>query len=64
MSNKSQNSNYFSLLQKSGLYKNMLNFMAIVYVQNLNIIGSLIGNVSSSIASESNDLFSSNLVVT
>ena len=32
MSNKTQNSNYFSLLQKSGSYKNMLNFMAIVYV--------------------------------
>ena len=27
-----QNSNYFSLLQKSGSYKNMLNFMAIVYM--------------------------------
>ena len=32
MSNKSQNSNDFSLLQKSGSYKNMLNFMAIVYL--------------------------------
>ena len=32
MSNKTQNSNNFSLLQKSGLYKNMLNFMAIVYI--------------------------------
>ena len=32
MSNKTQNSNDFSLLRKSGSYKNMLNFMAIVYV--------------------------------
>ena len=32
MSNKTQNSNYFSLLRKSGSYKNMLNFMAIVYI--------------------------------
>ena len=32
MSNKTQNSNYFSLLQKSGSYKNTLNFMAIVYL--------------------------------
>ena len=31
MSNKTQNSDYFSLLRKSGSYKNMLNFMAIVY---------------------------------
>ena len=31
MSNKTQDSNYFSLLRKSGSYKNMLNFMAIVY---------------------------------
>ena len=33
MSNTSQNSNYLSLLRKSGPYKNMLNFMAIVYIQ-------------------------------
>ena len=32
MSNKTQNSNYFSLLRKSGSYKNMLNFMAIMYI--------------------------------
>ena len=32
MSNKTKNSNYFSLLRKSGLYQNMLNLMAIVYV--------------------------------
>ena len=32
MSNKTQNSNYFSLLRKSGSYKNILNFMAIVYI--------------------------------
>ena len=32
MSNKTQNSNYVSLLRKSGSYKNMLNFMAIVYL--------------------------------
>ena len=31
MSNKTQNSNYFSLLRKWGSYKNMLYFMAIVY---------------------------------
>ena len=31
MSNKTQNSNYFSLLRKSGSYKNMLKFIAIVY---------------------------------
>ena len=30
MSNKTHNSNYFSLLRKSGSYKNMLYFMAIV----------------------------------
>ena len=35
MSNKTQNSNYFSLLQKSGSYKNMLNFMTIVYMLHL-----------------------------
>ena len=34
MSNKTQNSNYFSLLRKSGSYKNMLNFMAIVYIKS------------------------------
>ena len=32
ISNKTQTSNYFSLLRKSGSYKNMLNFMAIVYI--------------------------------
>ena len=32
MSNKTQNSNYFSLLRKLGSYNNMLNFMAIVYI--------------------------------
>ena len=32
ISNKTQNSNYFSLLRKSGSYKNMLNFMVKVYV--------------------------------
>ena len=32
MSNKAQNSTYFSLLRKSGSYKNMLNFTAIVYI--------------------------------
>ena len=32
VSNKTQNSNYFSLLRKLGSYKNMLNFMAIVYI--------------------------------
>ena len=31
MSNKTKNSNYFSLLRNSASYKNMLNFMAIVY---------------------------------
>ena len=31
MMNKPQNSNHFSLLRKSGSYKNMLNFMAIVH---------------------------------
>ena len=35
MSNQTQNSNYFSLLQNLGSYKNMLNFMAIVYFQNV-----------------------------
>ena len=34
MSNNTHNSNYFSLLQKSGSYKNMLNFMAIVYINS------------------------------
>ena len=33
--NKTQNLNYFSLLWKSGSYKNMLNFMAIVYINFL-----------------------------
>ena len=32
MSNKTQNSNNFSLLRKSGSHKNMLNFKAIVYM--------------------------------
>ena len=32
MSNKTQTSNCFSLLRKSGSYKNMLNFMAIAYI--------------------------------
>ena len=31
MSDKTQNSNYFSFLQKSVIIQNMLNFMAIVY---------------------------------
>ena len=31
MSNKTQNSNYFSFLRKSGSYKNMHDFMAILY---------------------------------
>ena len=39
MSNKTQNSNYFSLLRKSGSYKNMLNFMAIVYMSWSALLG-------------------------
>ena len=40
MSNKTQtqSSNYFSLLRKSGWYKNMLNFMAIVYLPMAKIL--------------------------
>ena len=38
MSNKTQNSNYFSLLRKSGSYKNMLNFMAIVFVSDYFVV--------------------------
>ena len=37
MSNKTQNSNHFSLLRKSGSYKNMLYFMAKVYVTRPNL---------------------------
>ena len=33
MLNKTPNSSDFSLLRKSGSYKNMLNFMAIVYIK-------------------------------
>ena len=36
MSNKTKNANYFALLRKSGSYKNLLNFMAIVYIQCYN----------------------------
>ena len=32
MSNITKNSNCFSLLRKSGSYKNMLNFMTIVFI--------------------------------
>ena len=35
MSNTTKNSNYFSLLRKSGSYEKMLNFMAIIYLDNL-----------------------------
>ena len=34
MLNKTQNSNYFSFLRNSGSYKNMFNFMAIVYLDS------------------------------
>ena len=34
LSNKTQNLNFFSLLRKSGSYKNMLNFMEMVYTHD------------------------------
>ena len=38
VSNKTQNSNYFSLLRKSGSHKNMLKFMEIVYIENFSLV--------------------------